>query len=128
MGGEIFIYVISGAVLLIFVRRYFITRSIQDYAPREVEEMLLSGRSIMLLDVRTEKEWSQSHLKGAHHIPLGELGRRMHELEKHKNREIICYCQSGNRSLTAAMRLKRLGFSVSHMKGGMAEWNFQHLK
>jgi rhodanese-related sulfurtransferase len=82
----------------------------------------------LLLDVRTDKEWSEGHLKGAHHIPLHALARRIAELEKHKNREIICYCRTGNRSLTAAIRLKRMGFKVSHMRGGIAEWNFRNLR
>ena len=128
MNGEIFFYVAAGIVLLWYARRWFLFRSIQEYSPEEVEEKTHSGQGVLLLDVRTNKEWSEGHLKGAHHIPLHELGRRMLELEKHKNREVICYCRTGNRSLTAALRLKRLGFNVAHLKGGIAEWNFYKLK
>ena len=128
MSGEIFAYAILAILGSLYIRRIVVGRSITEYRPAEVEEKMRTDRGIMLLDVRTEKEWSQNHIKGAHHIPLHELARRSAELDKHKNREIICYCQSGNRSLTAALRLKRLGFTVAHMKGGLADWNFSKLR
>ncbi len=128
MGGEIFFYIVAGLLVIYAIRRFLVVRSITTYSPAEVDEKLRNDRGVMLLDVRTAKEWNQGHLKGAHHIPLQELGRRDSELEKHKNREIICYCQTGNRSLTAAIRLKRLGYTVAHMKGGIAEWNFHNLR
>ena len=128
MSGDIVFYIVAGVVVLYAVRRYLVVRSITAYSPDEVEEKSRTDRAFLLLDVRTAKEWSQNHIKGAHHIPLNELARRFGELEKHKNREIICYCQTGSRSLTAALRLKRLGFNVAHMKGGMAEWNFRNLR
>ena len=128
MSAEIFFYAVIVVLVLFYVRRFLAVRSITEYRPGEVEEKMRTDHGTFLLDVRTEKEWSQNHIKGAHHIPLHELGRRYTELEKHKGREIICYCQSGNRSLTAALRLKRLGFTVAHMKGGLAEWNFSKLR
>ena len=126
MTGDILFYALVGLVVIIAVRRFLVTRSITQYSVPEVEEILGTNRGVLLLDVRTEKEWQQGHLKGAHHIPLHELGRRSKELEKHKNREIVCYCQTGNRSISAAVRLKALGFSTASMKGGIAEWNFRH--
>ena len=128
MSGEIVFYVVAAALVLYAIRRYLVVRSVTSYSPDEVDRKIQTDRAILLLDVRTAKEWSQNHIKGAHHIPLNELARRFSEIEKHKNREIICYCQTGTRSLTAALRLKRLGFTVAHMKGGMAEWNFRNLR
>jgi rhodanese-related sulfurtransferase len=126
MTGEILFYAIIGLLALISLRRFFVNRSVTHYSVREVEERIQTNRGVLLLDVRTEKEWRQGRIKGAHHIPLHELTRRSSELDKHKNREIICYCQTGNRSISAALRLKRLGFSTASMKGGIAEWNFQN--
>jgi len=126
MTGEILFYAIIGLLILISLRRFFVKRSVAHYSVREVAERIATNRAVLLLDVRTEKEWRQGHIKGAHHIPLHELARRSSELDKHKNREIICYCQTGNRSISAALRLKRLGFSTASMEGGIAEWNFQN--
>ncbi|HTY37519.1 MAG TPA: rhodanese-like domain-containing protein [Bacteroidota bacterium] len=127
MNGQIIAYALLAVLGFFYIRRMLRARSVTTYRPSEVDEKLRNDHGTFLLDVRTEKEWNQQHIKGAHHIPLHELVRRSSELEKHKNREIICYCQSGNRSLTAALRLKHLGFMVAHMKGGLAEWNFQKL-
>lgn len=126
MTGEVLFYVLIGLLALISARRYFVNRSVAQHSVREVEEKIMTNRGVFLLDVRTEKEWQQGHIKGAHHIPLHELARRSSELDKHKNKEIICYCQTGNRSISAALRLKRFGFTAASMKGGMAEWNFQN--
>jgi rhodanese-related sulfurtransferase len=57
---------------------------------------------------------------------LHSLSTRVGELEQHRRREIICYCQTGNRSLSAAAKLKRGGFSVANLRGGITEWNFSH--
>lgn len=128
MSGEIFIYAVIGILIVLYVRRYLAVRSITEYTPDDVDQKLRTDHATFLVDVRTEKEWQQNHIKGAHHIPLHELGRRYTELEKLKGREIILYCQSGSRSQTAALRLKRLGVTVAHMKGGLAEWNFRKLR
>jgi rhodanese-related sulfurtransferase len=126
MTSEILFYIVIGLIALISIRRFIVKRSVTHYGVREVGEKIQANRGVLLLDVRTEKEWRQGHIKGAHHIPLHELTRRSSELDKHKNKEIICYCQTGNRSISAALRLKRLGFSTASMKGGIAEWNFQN--
>jgi rhodanese-related sulfurtransferase len=126
MSGEIVLYVLIGLMVLVAVRRFLVNRSVTHYSVHEVAEKLGANRGAMLLDVRSEKEWRQGHIKNAHHIPLHELTRRSSELDKHKNKEIICYCQTGNRSIAAAVRLKRLGFTTANMKGGIAEWNFQN--
>ncbi len=128
VNSSIIFYIVIAIVILLYARRSLIARSIVTYTPGQIEERLRNDRNFILLDVRTKKEWDSGHIKPAHHIPLHELGRRFDELEKHKNREIICYCQTGNRSVTAAVRLKRLGFTVAHMKGGIAEWNFRNLR
>jgi rhodanese-related sulfurtransferase len=128
VNGSILLYAILGLLIALYARRYFAVRSITQYTPDEVDEKMKTDRATFLVDVRTDKEWQQNHIKGAHHIPLHELSRRYTELEKHKSREIILYCQSGNRSLTAALRLKRLGVTVANMKGGLADWNFRKLR
>jgi rhodanese-related sulfurtransferase len=127
MTEQVVLYVLLGLVLLLFLRKMLLGRSIKNYSPREVHELMRSGGSTVLLDVRSNREWATGHLKGAVHMPLHELQRRIDELEKYKGREIVCYCQTGSRSVSAAVRLKRQGFTASNMRGGLGEWNFQGL-
>ena len=74
--------------------------------------------------MRTESEQRAEHIRGALLIPLSTLRRRADELKKQANKEIICYCQNGNRSLTAAVVLRRQGLKASSLEGGIGEWNY----
>ena len=125
--SQIILYGVLALLIVLYVRRMMLLRSFKNYSPAEVAEKLKSN-NIVLLDVRTASERQSRSIKGSMHIPLHEVRRRSTELEKYKNREIVCYCATGNRSLSAAATLKKLGFTVANMKGGMADWNFSGLK
>jgi len=75
-----------------------------------------------VVDVRNPGEAPQvtefEHLR----IPLSELGRNLHRIEK--SRPVVIFCQTGVRSITAAnMIADRLGHSrVYNLKGGIVSW------
>ena len=120
---QIVLYAFILLIVVLYVRRRLQLRGLKSYTPHEVaERMKRSGESV-LLDVRSNAERERNSIKGSIHIPLHQLGRRLDELEKYRRREIICYCQSGNRSISAAARLRKQGFTVANMSGGIAEWN-----
>jgi len=121
---QILIYAIVALIALFYLRRLILARRIGQYTPIQVAQMLRDPRHVLLLDVQTDSEHRSHHIKGAIHIPLHALRRRVDELQKYRNREIICYCRSGSRSLTAALQLHKVGFTAANMKGGLAEWNF----
>jgi len=78
----------------------------------------------LILDVRTLREYERSHLKLAVLFPLGKLATRIDELrEIFVDSNIVVYCQSGNRSETAAELLVENGFSgIINMSGGLKAW------
>jgi rhodanese-related sulfurtransferase len=125
--SQILIYSVLTLIIVFYLRRWWMTRSIIRYSAQQVTERLKQGGAV-LLDVRTNAERSNSHIKGSLHIPLQELGRRTDNLQKHREKEIICYCQTGSRSLVAAARLMKQGFKVADMTGGISEWNFAQLR
>jgi rhodanese-related sulfurtransferase len=90
---------------------------------RETFDRVAKDSSIVLLDVRTKEEYNAGHLSQAVLIPLQELERRIGELEPLKERNIIAYCRSGNRSGKAAEMLGKKGFTVLNMEGGILKWN-----
>jgi len=126
--GQVVVYAILALVILIGLRRYLLKARVPEHTPAEVAKLLASPGAPLLLDVRTEAEHSQGAIKGSLHIPLKDLVRRPEELEKHRHREIVIYCQTGSRSLVAAVKLRKLGFNASSMKGGIAEWNFSRIR
>ena len=126
--GQIILYVILALVLLSYVRKFLNNRKINHYNAGEINKRIKSQNNILLLDVRTEPERKGGHIKGSVHIPLNQLRKRQQELDKYKNKEIVCYCRSGNRSLNAAVFLQKHGFNASNLKGGMNSWNYQNNK
>jgi rhodanese-related sulfurtransferase len=120
--GQILFYGVILLFVALYVRRYLQTRSIRQYSAGEVRQKL-NDRSIVLLDVRTEVERQAQNIRGSLHLPLQQLGQRLKELEAYRAKEIICYCRSGNRSMSAAVLLHKRGFNVGNLRGGLAEWN-----
>ena len=120
---QLVLYAALLLIVLVYARRFFLTRSVKRYSAVQLAERMKES-AFVLLDVRTAREAGTGSIKGAINIPMQELSRRMDELKKYADREIICYCQTGSRSLFAAARLKKEGYTASHLEGGIAEWNF----
>lgn len=77
----------------------------------------------VLVDVREPWEWLVSSLEdhGARLIPLGELEDRMGEVPR--DRPVVVYCRSGQRSATATRALLEAGYPrVANLAGGMLAW------
>jgi phage shock protein E len=121
MQQYIFYFIIIGFVLFVYFRKIFIMRSLNNYSAQEVKERIQSGS--ILLDVRTLSEHKSGAIPKSIHIPLHEISSRFEDMEKYRNKEIICYCASGSRSISAALKLKRAGFIVGNLKGGINSWN-----
>ncbi|WP_167399034.1 rhodanese-like domain-containing protein [Arthrobacter pityocampae] len=73
-----------------------------------------------VLDVREDFEVASGTIPGALHIPMGQLQRRLPELEKET--PVIVVCRSGNRSAHVADALNAAGYSADTMTGGMTAW------
>ncbi|MGA7719909.1 MAG: rhodanese-like domain-containing protein [Ignavibacteriaceae bacterium] len=121
--SSIFITILLIALYLV-LKKLFFSVKIRSYLPYEIKDKLKTTNDLILLDVRTIPEHKSQSIKGSLHIPLQELDRRNSELNKYKNKVIICYCQSGNRSRIAAVKLKKFGFNSANLGGGIKNWNF----
>jgi len=87
-------------------------------------ELLQGANPPMLIDVREPGEFAICRLPGGVLIPLGELARRVDEIEVEPERAIIVYCHHGIRSLSGAAILQRAGFAnVASMHGGIEAWS-----
>lgn len=83
----------------------------------------MMNNDALVLDVRDNGAFSASHLPKAKNIPLGDLDKRIDEIAKFKDKQVLIVCESGLRSRAAARLLKAKQFSqVSNLKGGFAEW------
>ena len=94
---------------------------VPEMTPRELKARLDRGDEVYILDVREPHEYQICNIKG-HLLPLGELPRRVHELDS--SREIVAHCRSGKRSAEAVDFLRKAGFRKIHnLKGGILAWS-----
>jgi adenylyltransferase/sulfurtransferase len=94
---------------------------VPELTPCELKEKLDRGEDIFILDVREPHEYQICNLHG-HLIPLGELPRRVHELDS--AREIVAHCKSGKRSAQAVDFLRQAGFrKIYNLRGGILSWS-----
>lgn len=83
--------------------------------------LIKNDPNVALLDVRTLKEYKNQHLKNAIHIPVQKLTANLDMLKDDKNKRIIVYCRSGNRSIKASRLLEENDFTPINVKGGIIE-------
>ena len=89
---------------------------------------LMDQEGMLILDVREASEYSAGHLRQALHIPMSALKSRANELDKYKNKTILAYCRSGNRSNSACRQLKKSGFDqIYNLSGGIMAWTNANL-
>jgi rhodanese-related sulfurtransferase len=89
----------------------------------QVKARIDAGEPLLLLDVREPGEHADFNIGGIL-LPLGMVqSMQIEEIEDWKDREVICYCRSGNRSGQACMFLEMIGFrDVKNLTGGMMAW------
>jgi len=86
----------------------------------ELKSRLDSGEDVFVLDVREPHEYQICNISG-YLIPLGDLPKRVHELDS--SREIVAHCRSGARSAKAVDFLRQAGFKKVHnLTGGILAW------
>ena len=89
---------------------------------QDVKQKLDRGDDFLLLDVREPHEYQIARIEQAKLIPLGELEKRLGELNK--DAEIVVHCKSGGRSSKAVDLLKQKGFQHAiNMRGGILAWS-----
>jgi sulfur-carrier protein adenylyltransferase/sulfurtransferase len=86
----------------------------------ELKQRLDAGEDLFVLDVREPHEYQICNI-GGYLIPLGDLPKRVHELDS--SREIVAHCRSGVRSGKAVAFLRQAGFrKVHNLAGGILAW------
>ena len=84
--------------------------------------------NVLILDVREPTETAGGKIAKATQIPVGNIGQRVSELEKHRGKQVIVYCKSGTRSGIACKALNKAGFDEVHnLTGGIMAWQEAHL-
>src|SRR5256886_5115582 len=79
---------------------------------------------LVVVDVREQGEWDQGHIPGAIHVPRSYLESRFENFIPERNKKVVLYCATGQRSALAANTLEEfMGYEdVASMNGGFALW------
>lgn len=80
----------------------------------------ISPATHTLIDVRTPAEFAGGHIAGAINIAVDDLAARLDSVPR--DRPVVVYCRSGNRSATAARVLANAGFDPIYDLGGIIAW------
>ncbi|MGC9457569.1 MAG: rhodanese-like domain-containing protein [Halothiobacillaceae bacterium] len=97
-------------------------RKFKDVTVAQAARMV-GDENTLVLDCREPDEHRAGHLRDSVLIPVGSLKDRVQEIEKYREKPVLVYCRSGNRSVTASNILVSAGFTdVSNMLGGILAW------
>jgi rhodanese-related sulfurtransferase len=112
---------VSGAMLLWpYVRRATGGPSV---SPSQATQ-LINREDALVIDVREPGEYGAGHILGAKNVPLSRVDTGGADTAgKRKDRPVILYCDSGNRSAKAAAVLRGQGYTrVLNLSGGIGAW------
>lgn len=100
--------------------RMAVARDISDV---ELVGMMKERPDLLVLDVRTDREWAGGHIAGACFLDFLEDGFRDRATLLPKDRPIALYCASGGRSEDAMNLLAKAGFpELYNLRGGFFDW------
>ncbi len=100
------------------------TEGYRKITAEEAKNKMDSEEEIIIVDVRTEEEFKESHIEGAVLIPNESIGDEMPGELPDKEQTILIYCRSGNRSRQAAEKLIEMGYSSVWDFGGINDWPY----
>jgi rhodanese-related sulfurtransferase len=92
---------------------------------KEAKEIMEQNEDVIILDVRTEEEFREGHIKGAILLPDYEVEEKAEEVLVDKSTTVLVYCRSGRRSASAAKALLTLGYSKIYDFGGIIDWPYE---
>lgn len=95
------------------------TESYRSLPPEELRRAIEQGE-VSLIDVRSEAEYREGHVPQAVHRHLGDLLRKLDQIDR--TRPVVAHCQVGGRSGIATSILQRAGFDAVDLAGGYAAW------
>ncbi len=116
------------SVLLMFFTTVVFGQTNNDL---EIDEFLkkMASERYVLIDVRTAEEFAAGHIQGAINIDYysADFSNQIEKIGKEK--PVLLYCRSGNRSAKSMQMMYKMGFiEVKHLDGGIKAWKAENRK
>ena len=100
----------------------------EQNTPQEAKTIMDTESEYIIIDARTEEEFSEGHIENAILIPEYEIAERAEKELPDKEQLILVYCRSGRRSKIASDELVKLGYSNVKEFGGIIDWPYEIVK
>lgn len=98
----------------------------QQISQEEAKTIMSTNQNAVVLDVRTQEEYDSGHIKGAVLLPVDAITEESAgEVIQTKDTQVLVYCRSGNRSVTASKALAQLGYTEVYEFGGINTWPYE---
>ena len=104
------------------------TVTYQQISQEEAKRIMDTEEGYVIVDARTEEEFSEGHIEGAILIPEYEIAERAEKEIPEKDTLILVYCRSGRRSKIASDALVQLGYTNVKEFGGIIDWEYEIIK
>ncbi|MEM9384056.1 MAG: rhodanese-like domain-containing protein [Pseudomonadota bacterium] len=100
-------------------------RGFAEVTPAQAVQMINAGA--LVLDVRAADAYRKGHIIDARNVPLDELEGGTKQLAKHRDQQVITYCDTGVTSQRAATALRKAEFAqVASLRGGLQAWRAEN--
>ena len=84
---------------------------------------LMNTGNALILDIRDTTEFGGGRIPKSKNIPMAEIGKRIDEISKFKDKPVVITCRAMGRAGSAARLLKQRGFTdVYQLSGGFGAW------
>jgi rhodanese-related sulfurtransferase len=90
-------------------------------SPQEATQ-LLNRQDAVIVDIREMPAYESGHIIGALHASIKAFDDELPKLEKLKDKPIIIVCATGQESFKLANKLRKQGFQVNILAGGLNAW------
>nr|WP_282450161.1 rhodanese-like domain-containing protein [Microbulbifer sp. CAU 1566] len=117
------------SLLVALIYAFAITERIKAGKPASAHEatQLINIHDAKVIDLRDRSEFTAGHIVDAIHIPHGEMEKRIGELAPYKEKTLILADKMGQHAGPVGRQLKKAGYTVRRLEGGMSEWSNQKL-
>lgn len=98
-------------------------QSVSSITAEEVKRALENKADVIVVDVRTQEEYSKGHINGSILLPVDSVQEKIVSVIPDKNKIAYVYCRSGARSKMAVQAMKKMDYTNTyHMQGGFLVW------
>ena len=100
----------------------------EQITAEQAKTIMDTEKDYIIIDARTEEEFTEGHIKNAILIPEYEIANRAEKELPDKEQLILVYCRSGRRSKIASEELVKLGYTNVKEFGGIIDWPYKTVK